>query len=60
MQDIFSAMNNRITYKGIRYDPLLHENMKFIVKPLQILNFEQNLTLLIGMNESDVLVGGVL
>jgi len=60
MQDIFSAMNNRITYKGIRYDPLLHENMKFIVKPLQILDFEQNLTLLIGMNESNVLVGGVL
>ena len=60
MQDILSAMNNRITYKGIRYDPLLHENMKFIVKPLKILNFDENLTLLIGMNESDVLVGGVL
>jgi len=60
MQDIFSAMINRITYKGIRYDPLLHENMKFIVKPLKILNFDENLTLLIGMNESDVLVGGIL
>jgi len=60
MQDIFSAMNNRITYKGIRYDPLLHENMKFIVKPLKILNFDENLTLLIGVNEYDVLVGGVL
>jgi hypothetical protein len=60
MQDIFSAMNNRITYEGVRYDPLLHENMKFIVKPLKILNFEQNLTLLIGMNESNILVGGVL
>jgi len=60
MQDIFSAMNNRITYKGIRYDPLFHENMKFIVKPLKILNFDENLTLLIGMNESDMLVGGVL
>jgi hypothetical protein len=60
MQDIFSAMNNRITYKGVRYDPLFHENMKFIVKPLRILNFDENLTLLIGMNESDVLIGGVL
>jgi signal transduction histidine kinase len=60
MQDIFYAMSNRITYKGIRYDPLFHQNMKFIVKPLKILNFDENLTLLIGMNESDVLVGGIL
>ncbi|WP_461248086.1 hypothetical protein, partial [Treponema sp. R6D11] len=54
MQDIFFAINNKSTYKGIRYDPLFNENMKFIVKPLRITSLEQNLTLLIGIYESDI------
>ena len=49
MHDIFEAMNNRVLYKGVKYDPLLNENIKFIVKPFQISNFDDNLTLLIGI-----------
>jgi len=55
MQEIFYAMNNRVTYKGNKYDPLLNVSMKFIVKPLQISNFEEKLTLLIGMNEPNLI-----
>jgi len=51
-QDIFEAMKNRSVYKGFKYDPLLNDNIRFMVKPLQVGNFEQNLSLLIGVHET--------
>jgi Cft2 family RNA processing exonuclease len=49
MDDISEAMSNRVLYKGVKYDPLLNENIKFIVKPFNISNFDDNFTLLIGI-----------
>jgi len=51
-QDIFDAINNGKIFKGVEYNPLLNEYIKFIVKPLHISNFDQNLSLLIGVHES--------
>jgi len=55
MQEIFSAISSKETYKGVKFDPLLNENMKFIVKPLHINNIDYNLTLLIGINEQNII-----
>jgi len=51
-QDIFDAINNGKTFRGVEYDPLLNEYIKFIVKPLHINSFDQNLSMLIGVHES--------
>jgi len=51
-QDIFDAINNGKTFKGVEYDPLLNEYIKFMVKPLHINSFDQNLSMLIGIHES--------
>jgi predicted transcriptional regulator len=55
MHDISTAIKNRKIYKGLKYDPLLNENIRFIVKPLQIDNLDHNLSLLIGVHESYML-----
>jgi methyl-accepting chemotaxis protein len=55
MQDIFEAIKNRKIYEGQKYDPLLNDNVMFIVKPLQIGNLNNNLSLLIGVPESCIL-----
>jgi hypothetical protein len=51
-QDIFDAINNGKTFRGVEYDPLLNEYIKFMVKPLHIDSFDQNLSLLIGVHET--------
>jgi hypothetical protein len=51
VQDMFKAMKNRKIYEGQKYDPLLNDNIMFIVKPLHIDNFDHNLSLLIGVHE---------
>jgi len=50
-QDIFDAMNNKKLFKGIKYDPLLNDNIKFMLKPLQLSNFDYNMSLLMGIRE---------
>jgi hypothetical protein len=52
MQEMFEAMENRSIYNGFKYDPLLNDNIRFIVKPLQIDNLDYHLSLLIGVCES--------
>jgi len=49
INEIYKAMKSRRIYSGSRYDPLLNEDVKFIVKPLQIGNFDQKLSVLIGV-----------
>lgn len=64
-REMYKAMKNRKIYIGQEYDPSLGENIKFIVKPLQIGNsrlqpgprdevspLAHNLSLLIGVSES--------
>jgi len=51
-QDIFDAINNKKIFKGVEYDPLLNEYIKFMVKPIHISSLNQDLSLLIGINES--------
>jgi len=53
-QDIFDAINNGKIFKGVEYDPLLNEYIKFMVKPLHIDSFDQKLSMLIGVHESYV------
>jgi hypothetical protein len=55
MRDMFKAMKNGKIYNGLKYDPLLNDNIRFIVKPLQIGNLDHNLSLLIGIPESYLL-----
>jgi hypothetical protein len=55
MQDIFEAMKNKKIYNGQKYDPLLNDNIMFMVKPLQAGNLDNNLSLLIGVPESCIL-----
>jgi len=51
-RDISDAINNGKTFRGIEYDPLLNEYIKFMVKPLRINSFDRNLSMLIGVHES--------
>ena len=51
MKEMYKAVKNRRIYSGYKYDPLLNEYIKFIVKPLQIGNFNQKLSLLIGVHK---------
>jgi len=55
MQEMFKAMKNKKIYRGQKYDPSLNEYIRFILKPLQINDFNHNLSLLIGISESYVL-----
>jgi hypothetical protein len=50
-QEIFKAIGNRKTYKGFNYDPTQNEHIGFLVKPLQIGNYAQDLSLLVGVWE---------
>jgi hypothetical protein len=50
MKEMCKAVKNRRIYSGYKYDPLLNEYIRFIVKPLQISNFDQKLSLLIGVH----------
>jgi len=52
MQEMYKAMKSRKIYNGFKYDPLLNDNIRFIVKPLEIGYFDHNLSLLIGVHES--------
>jgi len=51
LNEMYNAIKNRKIYNGFKYDPLLNEKIKFIVKPLQIGNFDQKLSLLIGVHK---------
>ena len=50
MKEIYKAMKSKRIYSGFKFDPLLNDYIRFIVKPLQIGNFDQNLSLLIGVH----------
>jgi len=49
IKDMHKAIKNRRIYSGFKYDPLLNDYIRFIMKPLQIGNFDQKLSLLIGV-----------
>jgi hypothetical protein len=49
INDMYKAMKSRRIYSGYKYDPLLNEDIRFMLKPLQIGNFDQKLSLLIGV-----------
>jgi len=51
MKEMQKAMKNRRIYSGFKYDPLLNEYIRFILKPLQIGNFDQKLSLLVGVHK---------
>jgi len=52
LQDIFDAVKHRKIYGGFTYDPLFNDSIRFIVKPFQVSNLTNNLSLLIGIPES--------
>jgi len=49
IKEMHKAMKHRRIYNGFKFDPLLNERIRFIVKPLQISNLKQNLSLLVGV-----------
>jgi len=51
MKEMYKAMKNRRIYSGFKYDPSINDYIRFIVKPLQIGNFDQKLLLLIGVHK---------
>ncbi|GBU27807.1 hypothetical protein R84B8_01348 [Treponema sp. R8-4-B8] len=52
VKEMCKAMKNRRIYSGFKFDPMLNEYIRFIVKPMQIGNFDQRLSLLIGVHKS--------
>jgi len=50
MREMHKAMKNSRIYSGLKFDPLLNDYIRFILKPLQIGNFDQKLSLLIGVH----------
>jgi hypothetical protein len=55
MREILEAMKNGKVYNGIKYDPLLDDNIRFLVKPVQIGDSNCKFSVLIGVSESYVL-----
>jgi methyl-accepting chemotaxis protein len=51
-KEMFEAVRNGNIYKGLTYDPLLDDNIRFLLKPIQIGNSNFNLSVLIGVSES--------
>jgi len=51
INDMYSAIKDRSIYSGYSYDPLLNEQVQFIVKPMQIGNLDQKLSVLIGVHK---------
>jgi methyl-accepting chemotaxis protein len=52
---ILEAVKNGQMYEGIKYDPQLDDNIRFLVKPVKIGGFNNKLSVLIGVPESYVL-----
>jgi hypothetical protein len=52
LKEMQKAMKNRRIFSGTKYDPMLNNYIRFIVKPLQIGNFDQKLSLLVGIHRS--------
>jgi methyl-accepting chemotaxis protein len=51
-QKMLEAMKNGNIYKGLKYDSLLDDNVRFVVKPVKIGNSNFNLSVLVGVSES--------
>jgi methyl-accepting chemotaxis protein len=54
-KEMFEAVRNGNIYKGLKYDSLLDDNVRFVVKPVKIGDSNFNLSVLIGVSESYVL-----
>ena len=52
LKEMQKAMKNRRIFSGSKYDPLLNDYIRFIVKPLQIGNLDQKLSLLVGVHRA--------
>jgi len=51
MKEMQKAIKNRRIYSGFKYDPMLNEYIRFILKPLQIGNLDQKMSLLVGIHK---------
>jgi len=54
-REIIEAIEEGKVYMGLKYDPLLDDNIRFLVKPAKIGGSNSNLTTLIGVSESYIL-----
>jgi len=54
-EKILESMKNGKVYRGQVYDPVFKDNVRYVVKPIQIGDSDFNLSVLIGISESKVL-----
>ncbi|MCL1958453.1 MAG: hypothetical protein FWF68_02505 [Spirochaetes bacterium] len=54
-REILKAIKNGEVYNGLKYDPLLDDNIRFVVNPIKMYASNFNLAVLIGVSESYVL-----
>jgi len=55
-REIFAAIENGKDYNGVKYDPSLDDNIRFMVKPVE-LSDSNYLSVLMGVSESYILRG---
>jgi len=52
---IFEAIRNGEVYNGQEYDPVLNDNIRFVLKPIKMGASDLNLTALVGVSETSIL-----